>query len=169
MTLLRAIVYFIGMGDEVKQKAEAILLAKEAIDIVYNQRDTNLRRSVRRDCAHIDITKPDACWYTFTPGSVYRVEFNWYSGYTIVQTTGWDIANTLYAHTVNWVQLYTHTPSSIVTPFKRYVEFSQGSLWWTGLSTDHALKMTVYIQYIRGTSKRNVILESFLAAWEKDQ
>jgi hypothetical protein len=65
--LLRAIVYYIATGDEAKQKAEAILLAKEAMDIVYNQRDTNLRRSVRRDCADIDATKPEACALTFAP------------------------------------------------------------------------------------------------------
>jgi hypothetical protein len=66
MTLLRAIVYFVGAGDEVKQRAVGTLLAKEAIDAVYNQRDTNIRRSVRWDCAKIDVMKPDACAYRFT-------------------------------------------------------------------------------------------------------
>ena len=32
MSLLRAIVYFVASSDEVKQKAVAIMLAKEAID-----------------------------------------------------------------------------------------------------------------------------------------
>lgn len=76
VTLLRAIVYYVAAGEEVRQKSEAILLAKEAIDIVYNQRDTNIRRSVKRNCARIDATKPEACDYIFEAGSTFRAEFN---------------------------------------------------------------------------------------------
>ncbi len=57
------------------------------MDIVYNQRDTNLRRSVRRDCARIDATKPEACALKFEVGKAYRTEFNGYTGYIIVPTT----------------------------------------------------------------------------------
>jgi hypothetical protein len=76
MTLLRAIIYFVASGDEVKQRAVAVLLAKEAMDAIYNQRDTNLRRSVRWDCAYIDVIAPEACAYRFESGKVYRVEFD---------------------------------------------------------------------------------------------
>jgi hypothetical protein len=67
ITILRAIVYYIAVGDEVKMKSEAMLLAKESMDIVYNQRDTNIHRSVKRQCARIDASKPEACDYTFAP------------------------------------------------------------------------------------------------------
>ncbi len=168
LTLLRAIVYYVATWDEAKQKAEAILLAKEAMDIVYNQRDTNLRRSVRRDCARIDATKPEACALKFEVGKAYRTEFNGYTGYIIAPTTWWATENQLYKHTVNNTALYTHQTTTYPSPYKRYVEFSPAS-FGTWLSTDHALKMTVYVNYIRGSATRKVILESMLSAWEKDR
>ncbi|MEI7477281.1 MAG: prepilin-type N-terminal cleavage/methylation domain-containing protein [bacterium] len=74
LTLLRAITYFLSMGQEVRQQAQAVALAKEGIDILYNQKDTNLRRGVQRNCAVIDINQTlDACGLYFKAGSSYRV------------------------------------------------------------------------------------------------
>jgi hypothetical protein len=53
--------------------------------------------------------------------------------------------------------------SDVPSPYKRYIEFATTS-FGTGLSPDHALKMTVYVDYIRGASNRKVILESMLSA-----
>lgn len=172
MSLLRAIVYFVESSDEVKQKAVAIMLAKEAIDAIYNQRDTNLLRSVRWDCASIDPLKPEACAYRFESGKTYRVEFNWFTGFTISDpalTSTWSTWNQLYIHTNNWVDMYTHEVNTNPSPFTRYVEFSPADFGGTGLSTDHVLKITVNVPYIRWDWQRKVILESLLSAWEKDQ
>lgn len=172
MSLLRAIVYFVASADEVKQKAVAIMLAKEAIDAIYNQRDTNLLRSVRWDCASIDALKPEACAYRFESGKTYRVEFNWFSGFTISNpavTPTWSSGNQLYIHTNNWVDMYTHVENDNPSPFARYIEFTPADFGGTGLSTDHVLKITVNVPYIRGDSQRKVVLESLLSAWEKDR
>lgn len=172
MSLLRAIVYFVASSDEVKQKAVAIMLAKEAIDAVYNQRDTNLMRSVRWDCASIDALKPEACAYRFESGKTYRVEFNWLTWFSIsnpTMTWTWTTWNQLYIHTINGVTMYTHEVNNNPSPFMRYIEFSQADLWGSWFSTDHVLKITVNVPYIRGDSQRKVVLESLLSAWEKDQ
>lgn len=172
MTLLRAIVYFVAASDEVKQKAVWILLAKEAMDIVYNQRDTNLMRSVRWDCAHIDATQPDACSYRFQAGKTYRVEFNGFSWYVFSDpavTATWASWNQLYIHTNNWIDMYTHEPNDRPSPFSRYIEFSPAQFGWSWMSTDHVLKVTVSVPYVLGDSNRKVILESLLSAWEKDK
>lgn len=172
MSLLRAIVYFVASSDEVKQKAVAIMLAKEAIDAIYNQRDTNIMRSVRRDCASIDPLKPEACAYRFESGKTYRVEFNGFSGFTIsdpaLTSTGTTWAQ-LYIHTNNGVEMYMHQANEYPSQFSRYVEFSPADFGGTWLSTDHVLKITVHVPYIRGDAQRKVVLESLLSAWEKDQ
>lgn len=167
ITLLRAIVYYIAMGDEVKMKSEAMLLAKESMDIVYNQRDTNLHRSVKRQCARIDASKPEACDYTFAPWTVFRTEFNGYSWYTIVPSTTWDIANTLYKRDNNGVSLYTHQSNNTPSLYSRYVMFDTATLGSTTLGTWDALKVSVYVLYKRGGGSRKVVLESILSAWEK--
>lgn len=170
ITLLRAIIFFVSSGDEVRQKAIWILLAKEAIDIVYNQRDTNLRRSVRWDCAHIDVKKPDACAYRFEAWKTYRVEFNGLTGYDISMPTPATGNNALYLHTVNGINLYSHIATDTVSPFSRYIEFAPAELGWINASdSSHVLKMTVYVQYMPGDRNRKVILESLLSAWEKDR
>lgn len=172
MTLLRAIIFFVASGDEVKQKAIAILLAKEAMDVVYNQRDTNLRRSVRWDCAHIDVIAPEACAYRFEAWSIYRIEFNGTTWYTIsdpAMTFTWSTGNQLYEHVANWVEYFSHEPSDVISPYARYVEFSPAVLSDTWMDTAHVLKATVYVQYIRGDANRKVVLESLLSAWEKDR
>ncbi len=172
MSLLRAIVYFVASSDEVKQKAVAIMLAKEAIDIIYNQRDTNVMRSVRWDCASIDAIKPEACAYRFESGKTYRVEFNGFSWFTISNaalTSTWSSWNQLYIHTNNWVDVYTHEVNDNPSPFARYIQFSPADFGGTGLSTDHVLKITVNVPYIRGDWQRKVVLESLLSAWEKDR
>jgi hypothetical protein len=167
ITILRAIVYYIAVGDEVKMKSEAMLLAKESMDIVYNQRDTNIHRSVKRQCARIDASKPEACDYTFAPWTVFRTEFNGYSWYAILPSSTWDIANTLYKYTNNGVWLYTHQVNDIPSPYSRYVIFDNATVWSKSLWTWDALKVSIYVLYKRGGGNRRVVLESILSAWEK--
>ena len=44
LVCLRAVTYFVDIGGQVQKRAQATLLAKEALDIVYNQRDSNNRK-----------------------------------------------------------------------------------------------------------------------------
>ncbi len=170
MTLLRAIVYFVWAGDEVKQRAVGTLLAKEAIDAVYNQRDTNIRRSVRWDCANIDATKHEACAYRFALWKKYRIDFNDDGTYTIVDgsSMGTDEFQ-LYSHHVDWISIMNHQVSDTVSPYSRYVVFSEGTLWDIEVANDKLIKMTVFVEYIRWQAQRKVVLESLLSAWERTQ
>jgi type II secretory pathway pseudopilin PulG len=172
ISLLRAIVYFVASADEAKQKAVGIMLAKEAMDVIYNQRDTNSMRSVRWDCASINILKPEACAYRFESGKTYRVEFNGFTWFTISDpalTSTWSSWNQLYLHTNNGIDLYTHEANDRPSVYTRYVQFSPANFGGSGLDMDHVLKITVNVTYIQWEENRKVILESLLSAWEKDK
>ncbi len=169
VVLLRAIIYFIGAWDEIKKRAQATLLAKEAMDIVYNQRDTNLRRWVLWKCAVIDQFAPDddACSIKFTVGRSYRAWFDGTSWYTINELQDWD-STALFNQTVQNIQIYTHNTGT-PTNFKREILVSDATLQWQNLPKEQVLKITVKVSYIPNQPERVVILESYLAAWEKTQ
>lgn len=168
VVLLRAIIYFIGAWDEIKKRAQATLLAKEAMDIVYNQRDTNLRRWVSWKCAVIDQFAPDdACSTELTIGKVYRAWFDGMSWYTINELQEWDSTD-LFTQTVQNIQIYTHNTGT-PTNFKREILVSDATLQGQQLPHQQVVKITVKVSYIPNQPERVVILESYLAAWEKTQ
>ena len=168
VVLLRAIIYFIGAWDEIKKRAQATLLAKEAMDIVYNQRDTNLRRWVSWKCAVIDQFAPDdACSTELTIGKVYRAWFDGMSWYTINELQDWDSTD-LFTQTVQNIQIYTHNTGT-PTNFKREILVSDAILQGQQLPHQQVVKITVKVSYIPNQPERVVILESYLAAWEKTQ
>jgi prepilin-type N-terminal cleavage/methylation domain-containing protein len=173
LTLLRAIIYFVSSWDEVRAKAEATLLAKEAIDIVFNQRDTNIRRSVRWDCARIDTSDianhPDACLFTFASWANLRVAFNGTSWYIISPMTADANDNKLFTSIVNGVTIFTYDNTQSPSPFTRTVSFTQAKLAGQNLATDNALLMTVTVWYMPSTPARTVVLETYLAAWNKKE
>ncbi len=176
IVLLRAIVYFIGAGDEVKKKAQATLMAKEAMDIVYNQRDTNLRRGVIWKCARINIRAAgDACDIIFTPGKTYTVGFDWWTWYVINELQSWTGANqssaniALYGQNVWDIWFYTYDNTGTPSFFRREVLVSDATLQDNRLSSDQVVKITVKVYYLPNDINRAVILESYLSAWEKTQ
>jgi prepilin-type N-terminal cleavage/methylation domain-containing protein len=166
-------VYFVSSWDEVRAKAEATLLAKEAIDIVFNQRDTNIRRAVRWDCARIDISDvanhPDACLFTFASWASFRVAFNGTSGYTITPMTTDPHDNKLFTSVINGVSVFTYDNTQSPSSFTRTVRFSQATLAGQNLSSENALLMTVTVWYMPSNPDRTVVLETYLAAWNKKE
>ena len=44
LVCLRAITYFVDIGGQAQKRAQATLLAKEALDSIFNQRDSNNRK-----------------------------------------------------------------------------------------------------------------------------
>ena len=77
--MLRAVIFFVGEGDDVRKRAQATLLAKEAMELVLTNRDTNLLKGVRWDCAQVSwintgiAATDDACDIVFTSGTQYTV------------------------------------------------------------------------------------------------
>jgi hypothetical protein len=133
----------------VRAKAQATLLAKEAIDIVFNQRDTNIRRSVRWDCARIDTSDianhPDACIFTFASGANLRVSFNGTSGYIISPMTADTNDSKLFTSVINGVTVFTYDNTQSPSSFTRTISFSQAKLGGQNLPTNNTLLMTVKV------------------------
>ncbi len=176
IVLLRAVVYFIGVGDEVKKKAQATLLAKEALDIVYNQRDTNLRRGVIWNCAIININASmqawapaDACDTLFAPGKKFIAWFNGSAWYTISEVWNNPDSTKLYTQIKNNVVIYTYDNQWTPTPFTREIIIEQSTLQDPQLNSDQVVKVTVKVWYIPNKPDRVVTLETYLAAWERVQ
>jgi hypothetical protein len=116
------------------------------------------------------VMKPEACAYHFTLWKKYRIDFNDDSTYTIVDGTSLGTGDyQLYAHDVDWVSILHHQNNWTLSPYSRYVVFSQGTLWDIQVADDKLIKMTVFVEYIRWQAQRKVVLESLLSAWEKTQ
>ncbi len=176
IVLLRAVVYFIGVGDEVKKKAQATLLAKEAIDIIYNQRDTNLRRGVVWKCAIVDSNASmqawapaEACSTIFSPGEKFIAWFNGSTWYVIAKLWNNSDGTKLYTQTKNNIVVYTYDNQWTPTSFTREILIEQSTLQNPQLSSDQVVKVIVKVWYIPNKPDRVVTLETYLAAWERVQ
>ena len=75
----------------------------------------------------------------------------------------------LYKSTVNGLTIYTTDSRQLPSQFTRRVTFDKATLNGQELSAAHVLKMTVRVWYMSTAPDRAVVLETYLAAWEKTE
>lgn len=175
---LHAVTYFIGIGDQVQKRAQATLLAKEALDIIYNQRDSNIRKWVVWNCYDVNIDKEQGCEARFKKGESYIIWFDGEHNYK-VERMQWDITSedAKLASASLWAgptRFYTHkkfkSGAEDSPRFSRIVTFSEAMLdEKTTLDQWKVLKVTIKVSYLPDNKDRVVLLESFIAAWEKTE
>ncbi len=180
LVCLRAVTYFVDIGGQVQKRAQATLLAKEALDSIFNQRDSNNRKWVKWNCANviIDDTK-NMCDLEFESGKNYIIWFNGEHNYTIKQYAPNDLEKDAVLTLVKKgdTTFYTHSgflssPSIVENQrnnFARIVKFSELVDNGKPLDKNKVLKVTVYVSYLPNNFDRKVILESFISAWEKTE
>lgn len=179
LVCLRAITYFVDIGGQVQKRAQATLLAKEALDIIYNQRDSNNRKWVKWNCAKVSVTdNDDMCELEFEVGKSYIIWFDGDHNYTIQQYDWSELTKSALLTQVKKddVAFYTHTGiynQHIVenqrNNFARIVTFSELVDNGKTLDKDKVMKVTVQVSYLPNNFDRKVLLESFIAAWEKTE
>lgn len=161
----------------IRIKDNATMLAKEAIEIIYNMRDSNLEKWLARYCWEFDDTAGDNCWFPM---------YQWWTWTSYI--LDWDIAiatgednmysllpftsleeTRLYYHTwqsnVSWLNLdifwYNHDSSGgISTPYSRYIVIKPVDAYAS--NTGNILQIQVHVTADQWTRDYELILESLL-------
>lgn len=170
LVLLRAILFFIGQGDEARKRAQATLLAKEGLELVLSQRDTNVLRGVQWDCARITYITPgsplvnDACDVVFASSGTYTLSSS-VTGYIFAPILSGN-SGALYLQQIDGVDRYVSDSSGIPTDFVRTITIANASNQGVSLPSSHVKKVIVRVWYMPAAPARAVVLESYMAAWE---
>jgi Tfp pilus assembly protein PilV len=160
LTILSIITGSLSLGSRSRNRTTAIMLAKEWLEMMYNVRDTNLDKAQTRWC--ISLNQSNNCDSTMAGNSTntYTVE-SAPSGINIKLATA---SNTrLYINTGNNLTSYTHSVTSISSPFYRYITIKPALVIGDTNTIDTNMKKiisTVEYAQLWGTGK--VELESFI-------
>lgn len=180
LVCLRAVTYFVDIGGQVQKRAQATLLAKEALDSIFNQRDSNNRKWVKWNCATVSTDdNNDMCDLEFESGKNYIIWFNGDHNYTIKPFNWNELTKDAILSLIqkNNTTFYTHSgflsnPTIVENQrnnFARIVMFSKLNDNGTDLDVNKVLKVTIHVSYLPNNFDRKVILESFISAWEKTE
>lgn len=168
----------IGLSERAKMKTTATMLAKEWIELVYNRRDTNIKKWRLRNCLELDANSYDGtCGYYFhdpadTNGTTKRTIATYFDKWYVFQPAG-NLANTkLYKRPSpdgTFSAFTTFSSFGIVgtnsaTSFSRTITFTPVYLEPEG-KRDHAdkiLKVTSTVSYKKWTYSGHVSIESFI-------
>lgn len=180
LVCLRAVTYFVDIGGQVQKRAQATLLAKEALDSIFNQRDSNNRKWVKWNCANVSTDdNDDVCDLVFEVNKSYIIWFDGDHNYTIQQYAPTELTkdalltlvkkddSTFYTHS-GFLSNFTAVENQR-NNFARIVTFSELVDNGNPLDKNKVLKVTVYVSYLPNNFDRKVILESFISAWEKTE
>ncbi len=167
----------IGLSERTKLKTTATMLAKEWIEIVYNRRDTNVKKWWLWNCLELDANSYDgACWLYFhnpsdTSTSTSRILVTQFDeGYGFQPATA--LSNTkLYKRDSSdgtFSMLSTFSSFSIVgtqsSPFSRVITFTPVYLDPEGKKAhpDKLLKVTSTVRYKKGNYSGHISIQSFI-------
>lgn len=173
LVILRMLISNIGWLYDIKTKDMAVSLAKEGIDIVFHQRDSNIEKGMPRYCAGVIfswgnrtcerdflnggtsgvyiVSRPITGLYTFSPsvGTADR-QLRYHSG-IIYSLSGIDYPGVRYTHEMT---------GGTVSNFSRRLTFSPVSAYPT--ATGYVLEVTSTVEYVRWTRIKQIVLESIV-------
>jgi hypothetical protein len=182
LTVLNVLTHSLAYFDTISTKTKADFLAKEAIEIAYNFRDSRIEEWLPWNYLTWDTTE-EYIWtwenlifkigfstgsnpyWIFEPASITNSEWNPMSFDEIFKNFALDIYTW---DTVNNIAYYVYTGLLDVLPWKwfaRYVEFSPIYESWTDsrkLNENKILKIASHALYKRGSLTWEVVLESFI-------
>lgn len=175
LVVLSAIGSNISWVRVIKTNDIATVLAKEAMEMVYHTRDSNLEKWIVRKCAVLDAASDDYCWQTFYDawaGTWYfRIDWdiNDTQMYAFTPVDPTDLEQTrIYVHT--WSVVWSATTSGFrynhdstggeLTRYTRYIEFSP--LDSHASHDDKVLKVRVFVDVENSWRNKQIMLESVL-------
>jgi prepilin-type N-terminal cleavage/methylation domain-containing protein len=187
LAVLRLITQNLVTLDATEMRTTATFLAKEWIELVYNMRDSNLQKSLPRDCvldpnlAADDFWTFDpnkACMWSFASGTaddkILQVAFvpDSYTYIALSQRANnfADLrsGNRLYYTTgdVAGTELHRYGYQPVegdqASVFSRYISFDVVREWGKILPPNKLVKVESHVLYMKGTKTGEVVLESII-------
>lgn len=182
LTVLNVLTHSLAYFDTISTKTKADFLAKEAMEIAYNFRDSRIEEwlpwnyltwdtteeyiwSGENSIFKIGFSTGSNPYWIFETASITNSEWNPMSFDEIFKNFALDIYTW---DTVNNIAYYIYTGLLDELPWKwfaRYVEFSPIYESWTDLrplDTNKILKIASHALYKRGSLTWEVVLESFI-------
>ena len=178
LSVLYGIVQTLGNQDKAQIQITSSFLAREGIELMYNLRDSNQRKSLPRNCVFqpsevtsisLDDEQNPFCDGLFEPGIVLKISMN-PAEYTIVEksalTEDFDQnfeTHQLYYMTGNESFQYTYGPEGEPLRYARYL-LIQEVLDGAGetLPPDYILKIESHVLYKKGHLTGEKVMESFI-------
>lgn len=177
LTILRLLTENSWRIYDIRSKDTSILLAKEAIEIAYNARDSNKAKDMFWNCALVD-TWASSNWcddfFYMWWGYTYYLATRDMEGKYILSgiSSTWIDTTMLYLHEqdildaswnvlVTWASRYDHNPAGWTpTIYSRYLAFAPVSGYVN--ATWLILQVESHVTYKRWWRERKVILESLI-------
>lgn len=172
LVILRMLISNISRLYDLRAKDTAVSLAKEAIDIVFNLRDSNIEKWMNRDCGTITYTTSWVCsnsllsWSTLSRYIV-DVWLTWMYSLIPINSTGeaalryhtwtWYVSSGVsytwfrYNHDAVWGQ---------ETQYLRWIEIFPQPTYQS--YTDRVLWVRSIVEYTRWSNTKQVMLESII-------
>lgn len=171
LAILTMLTNSIGYFDTVNMQTRATMLAKEALDLAYSHRDSNLEQGYPRNYVGYDETNNKEI--IRTPWEVYKLGFS-KEGYYLLEKSEKksDFSSNFYAFRVvletgdrNLPSYYHYLEEKDATTdvskgFARRVEFFK--VEWGDFSPNKLLKISSHALYQRGSTTGEVVLEGFI-------
>lgn len=164
----------ISLSEKTKLKTTSTILAKEWIELMYNLKDTHIKKWWLWDCVELDEANYMWIWCktwfyeSWSDHSSWKINIDAEDNYTISPTIDTRSANQLFKKKHqkmgNNFSIYSHVPEGDPTYFSRWVKFSPVYLEPEGETVDphEILKIESIVQYKKGKFSGEVILESFI-------
>lgn len=172
LVIMRMLISNVSWLYDLRAKDTAVSLWKEAIDLVFHLRDSNIEKWMPRDC--VSISQPGGSWEC--DGSLlsswlsrYRVNFSltWLYTFEPIATTGEAV---LYYHTwamyvlsgqaYTWFWYNHETNGGQETPYIRWIELFPQINYPT--MTGRVLWVRSIVEYHKWSTSKQVILESIM-------
>lgn len=165
--------------DEIRTRNTATFLAKEGIELVFNARDANLQKELRRNCVFTDkyINDPSIYWEekfcdwffsSWINTKFLQINNNPRKYPELTRTNSWSFENNiLYSHIedINWNKIFRYNHDSLwweKTNFARYISFDSIKEWWNILPIDKIIKIQSHVIFQKWSKTWEVFLESFI-------
>ncbi len=173
LVLLSMVASNITWIKTIRLKDDATILAKEAMEMVYNLRDSNLEKWLLWYCGEFDDSASAKCGFDIYTWSAQ----NYIIDRTVddtddtmyeLSTYGDDEDTRLYFHTGNYtfsgeswdLTRYNHDDTGKRTPYRRYISVSPVTGYAT--HTDKVLNIAVHVIAEQGIKSYDIVLESMM-------
>lgn len=166
----------ITLSEKTKLKTTSTILAKEGIELIYNLKDTHVKKWRFWNCVELDEanyiwlgckTRLYQSWLAQDHTSR-KVQVDDIGNYNISPTIDTREANQLfkkdYEKIWNKFVIYSHTPDGEPTYFSRWIRLRPVYLEpeWKYADTNEILKVESVVRYKKGKFEWEVVLESFI-------
>lgn len=172
LVILKMILSNVTWLYDIRTKDTAVWLAKEAIDIVYHLRDSNVQKWMTWHCAVIAATAEHPCekYLLWSPAwSRWRVNRSLTGLYTIDERIStwdaqlwyheWTIA-TVWGSQYSWFWYNHDSNNGVATLYYRWIDITPVDAYSS--YTGYVLKVRSTVQYRRWGTDKQVVLESIL-------